>query len=248
MKSILLLTTLMGVVTLAGCSANQSSQIAVSPVPSINSADIMSRQFTFSEADLRPVANSSRPSAVIIFDKGINARKLNKALCNGFVKLQTTDEAEASTSVAIENQVVTKVPVTKEIDQNEVDCDEILKVYDYNLASQQLSQLNAALTKSTGPFIAVYNPNSTKIDQLIDLRGTSAKDLEKFGENWSSIFTEANSKYIATKQTNQKFEIFSFIKTFFKGTVCVTDPNLVYIFNEPAGKIVDIVCKSQLTA
>ncbi len=248
MKSILLLTTLMGVVTLAGCSANQSSQIAVSPVPSINSADIMSRQFTFSEADLRPVANSSRPSAVIIFDKGINARKLNKALCNGFVKLQTTDEAEASTSVAIENQVVTKVPVTKEIDQNEVDCDEILKVYDYNLASQQLSQLNAALTKSTGPFIAVYNPNSTKIDQLIDLRGTSAKDLEKFGENWSSIFTEANSKYIATKQTNQKFEIFSFLKTFFKGTVCVTDPNLVYIFNEPAGKIVDIVCKSQLTA
>ena len=238
----------MGVVTLAGCSANQSSQIAVSPVPSINSADIMSRQFTFSEADLRPVANSSRPSAVIIFDKGINARKLNKALCNGFVKLQTTDEAEASTSVAIENQVVTKVPVTKEIDQNEVDCDEILKVYDYNLASQQLSQLNAALTKSTGPFIAVYNPNSTKIDQLIDLRGTSAKDLEKFGENWSSIFTEANSKYIATKQTNQKFEIFSFLKTFFKGTVCVTDPNLVYIFNEPAGKIVDIVCKSQLTA
>ena len=248
MKSILLLTTLMGVVTLAGCSANQSSQIAVSPVPSINSADIMSRQFTFSEADLSPVANSSRPSAVIIFDKGINARKLNKALCNGFVKLQTTDEAEASTSVAIENQVVTKVPVTKEIDQNTIDCDEILQVYDYDLARQELSQLNAALTKSTGPFIAVYNPNSTKIDQLIDLRGTSAKDLEKFGENWSSIFTEANSKYIATKQTNQKFEIFSFLKTFFKGTVCVTDPNLVYIFNEPAGKIVDIVCKSQLTA
>ncbi len=246
MKSILLLTTLMGVVTLVGCSANQSSQGTVSP--SINSTDIMSRQFTFSEADLRPVVNSSRPSAVIMFDKGVNAKKYNKALCKGFVKLQTPDEAEESTSVSIEHQVVTKVPVTKEIDQNTIDCDVILQVYDYDLASQELSQLNAALTKSSGPFIAVYNPNSTKIDQLIDLRGTSVKDLEKFGENWSSIFTDANSKYIATKQTNQKFEIFSFIKTFFKGTVCVTDPNLVYIFNEPAGKIVDIVCKSQLTA
>ena len=62
----------MGVVTLVGCSANQSSQGTVSPVPptvvgtvpAINSTDIMSRQFTFSEADLRPVVNSSRPSAV----------------------------------------------------------------------------------------------------------------------------------------------------------------------------------------
>ena len=186
-----------------------------------------------------------------MFDKGVNAKKYNKALCKGFVKLQTPDEAEESTSVSIEHQVVTKVPVTKEIDQNTIDCDVILQVYDYDLASQELLQLNTALTKSSGPFIAVYNPNSTKIDQLIDLRGTSVKDLEKFGENWSSIFTQANAKYLTTKQTkqtNQKFEILSFLKTFFKGTVCVTDPNLVYIFNEPAGKIVDIVCKSQLTA
>ena len=48
-----------------------------------------------------------------MFDKGINAKKYNKALCKGFVKLQTPDEAEESTSVSIEDQVVTKVPVTK---------------------------------------------------------------------------------------------------------------------------------------
>eukprot|EP01086_Lenisia_limosa_P015582 TRINITY_DN507_c0_g3_i1.p1 TRINITY_DN507_c0_g3~~TRINITY_DN507_c0_g3_i1.p1 ORF type:complete len:176 (+),score=9.05 TRINITY_DN507_c0_g3_i1:198-725(+) len=51
----------------------------------ISSTDYMSRQFTTTLADLPPVANSIRPSAAIFFRNSVNAKKLNMALCKGFV-------------------------------------------------------------------------------------------------------------------------------------------------------------------
>lgn len=244
-------TLCMSLLPLWGCSV---APVTAPPPPDamiipIHDSDVMTRQFTTSLADLTPVAHSTRPSAVIFFNKGVNAEKFNKALCEGFVQLETAEDVEASEGVAIEHQVVTKVPVTTNLSQNTRDCDLILRVYDYNLAESELVKLNPKLVYSTGPFIAVYNPNSSQIDQIIDLRGTSTADLKKFGKNWSAIFTQAAQQHeqMNSNRSNlneaKEFNIWLFVRDLFQASVCVTDPNLIYIFNEPAGKIADIVCK-----
>lgn len=243
-------TLCMSLLPLWGCSV---APVTAPPPPvamiPIHDSDVMTRQFTTSLADLTPVAYSTRPSAVIFFNKGVNAEKFNKALCKGFVQLETAQDVESNQGVAIENQVVTKVPVTTDLSQNTRDCDLILRVYDYNLAESELVKLNPKLLYSTGPFIAVYNPNSSQIDQIIDLRCTSTADLEKFGRNWSAIFTQAAQQYeqansnIANSDEAKEFNIWLFVRDLFQASICATDPNLIYIFNEPAGKIADIVCK-----
>ena len=249
MKKFLTLVAL-SLLPLTGCVGVKSPEPVVAPVAppppdisQINKFDFMSRQFTLNEADLVPVPNSTRPSAVIFFKDGVNVRKMNKALCEGFVQLPTPGEIEQTKDVPIENQVATKVPVRSELPQNLTDCDEILKVYDYILAEKELGKLNPSLKYSNGPFVAIYNPNSTEINQIIDLRGTSVKNIKKFGENWSLIFTEAAEKHEKSSQADQKFNILGFVRDMLQVTVCATDPNLIYIFNEPAGKIADIVCK-----
>lgn len=252
-KCRIIATLCMSLLPLWGCSVAPITAppppSAMVPVAPIHDSDVMTRQFTTSLADLTPVAHSTRPSAVIFFNKGVNAEKFNKALCEGFVQLETAQDVESNQGVAIEHQVVTKVPVTTNLSQNTDDCELILNVYDYNLAESELVKLNPKLLYSTGPFIALYNPNSSQIDQIIDLRGTSTADLKKFGRNWSAIFTQAAQQYAQTNSNRsnsvevKEFNIWLFVRDLFQASVCVTDPNLIYIFNEPAGKIADIVCK-----
>ncbi len=217
----------------------------------ISSTDYMSRQFTTTLADLPPVANSIRPSAAIFFRNSVNAKKLNMALCKGFVQLETTEDVSNYYNATIEEQVVTKVPVSQEIPQDTTDCNQILKVYDYALAASELSKLHPSIAYSNGPFIVIYSPNSTRVDQVIDLRGFSEAQLEGFGQKWSSIFTNAANQYAQTQrsssQQDTQFNIWIFVRDLFQASVCVTDPNLIYIFNESAGKIADIVCKGTKT-
>ena len=218
--------------------------------PGINKNDVFTRQFTYDEADLIPIVGSTRPSAVILLNKGVNAAKSNQALCRGFTSLATAEDLEAS-GTAVTQQVVTKLPVKLPISQNTNDCNLILSSYDYDLAKKKLVELNPSLASSSGPFVAVINPNSSKIDQLIDLRGVSEEKLEAFGKDWYSIFTQVAVTAKAEEQKTGKRTTLDFmmsLKKFFQSTVCVTDPNLIYIFNENAGKIADaIVCKSQKT-
>ncbi|RXS93940.1 hypothetical protein [Acinetobacter junii] len=225
--------------------------MVIAPAVPISSSDYMSRQFTTTLADLPPVANSIRPSAAIFFRNSINAKKLNMALCKGFVQLETTEEMSNYYNVAIEEQVVTKVPVSQEIPQDTADCQQILAVYDYALAASELNKLHPSIAYSTGPFIVIYSPNSTRVDQVIDLRGYSEAQLEGFGQKWSSIFTNAANQYAQTQrsssQQDTQFNIWIFVRDLFQASVCVTDPNLIYIFNESAGKIADIVCKGTKT-
>lgn len=222
----------------------------VMAMPPIHAQDTMSRQFTMGVADLMPVHASTRPSAVILLSQGTNAKKANTALCNSFVKLETVEEATENQGVAETAQVVTKVPVTVELQQNNDDCEEILAVYDYKLAAEELTQLNPKLLRSNGPFIAIYNPNSVEINQIIDLNGASEADIKKFGQNWHTIFTEYAMKQTRTVQTNavvesEKTSIWMTLKGLFKSSVCSTDPNLIYIFDDAAGKIADYICKSK---
>lgn len=209
--------------------------------------DFFSRQFTLNLADLPPIPNSTRPSAAIFLRNGANAKKLNLAFCKGFVHLDTVEVLESDWNVIQEKQVVTKMPLTKELQPDETDCNEILKVYDYELAKGELDKLNPQIKYSNGPFIAIYNPNSSKVDQLIDMRGFTEEQLESFGKNWHKVFAKANEPQASaprnSQQSNGQFNIWGFLRDVFQASVCVTDPNLVYIFNEHAGKIADIVCK-----
>lgn len=238
---------------LYGCSA--SSPIPVvemppspSPPPAgsvISVADYFSRQFITDEADLTPIANSTRPSAVIFFNGGTTAKKFNKALCKGFVKLDPLEVVEQNDKIVIENQVVTKLPVKNDIPQESIDCDLILSTYDYDLAKEKLEELNPKLKQSYGPFIAIYNPDSTQINQLIDLRGSTEKQLEAFGENWHTIFSHAavNNQKQALTQNNKLKYFVGLFKNIVKTSVCMTDPNLIYIFNESAGMIAEqLIC------
>ncbi|HEX5381712.1 MAG TPA: hypothetical protein VFW61_05680, partial [Acinetobacter sp.] len=84
----------MSLLPLWGCSV---APVTAPPPPDamiipIHDSDVMTRQFTISLADLTPVAHSTRPSAVIFFNKGVNAEKFNKALCEGFVQLETAED------------------------------------------------------------------------------------------------------------------------------------------------------------
>ncbi|MCH7294087.1 hypothetical protein [Acinetobacter higginsii] len=209
--------------------------------------DFFSRQFTLNLADLPPIPNSTRPSAAIFLRNGANARKLNMAFCKGYVHLDTVEVVEAEWKMPEVKQVVTKMPLTKELPGYETDCDEILKVYDYDLAKSELDKLNPQIKYSNGPFIAIYNPNSSKVDQLIDMRGFTEEELERFGKNWHTVFAKANEQQANAPRNPQQpkgqFNIWGFLRDIFQASVCVTDPNLVYIFNEHAGKIADIVCK-----
>ncbi|QIZ61707.1 hypothetical protein FK538_06695 [Acinetobacter indicus] len=233
---------------LYGCAATPVPAPAPVEPPlslEINASDTFSRQFITDEADLTPIANSTRPSAVIFFNGGTTAKKFNKALCKGFVQLDPIDKVEIQDGIPVENQVVTKLPVKSDIPQTTIDCDLILKEYDYGLAKVKLTELNSKLKHSYGPFIAIYNPGSTKINQLIDLRGSSEQQLEAFGKNWHTIFTQTaiNNQKSELTQKDKIYYFVSLFKKIIKTSICVTKPNLIYIFNESAGEIAEqLIC------
>lgn len=224
------------------------SSASVAP---ITAEDVFSRQYVTAASDLSPVINSKRPSVALLLVYSVNAQPKNELLCESFKKLEKTEVV--SKRVAITEQVVTKWPMTRVPKMFEREtCKKLLELYNYKIAENQLNRLNTELLNtSNGPFVAVYNPGSTKIDHLIDLNGATEAQIKSFGKNWDMIFTDfsnnPNLETVTNVQSSGNLknsattlaDLWSGVYNFLKTTVCIIDPNLAYLVHEGVGKVLD---------
>ena len=208
--------------------------------------DHFSRSFVTDLSDLPPIHNSNKPSAALLFKNSKNAKVNNMALCNGFVGLKTIESLEEYEGIQEQDQVVTKIITTQALNQNENDCDTILSVVDYSATKYLLDNVKQKnqrdLTMSTGPFVAVFHPNSQRINQLIDLSQYSEQEVLKFGENWATLFQQT---YHLSQTTNQPLEevLPSKLRSAMDFLVCDQD-SLLYVFNKKLGELGSHLCKA----
>ena len=221
--------------------------MAPAPMQAISSADTMSREFVVDQSAFYTDIGSTRPSALILMKNVRQVTAHNKALCEGFVQLETIDQAIESTGVAVEDQVVTKMPLKDDyIDPASTDCNEILAKFNYqatNIVAANDKAMNLINTTSNGPFVVVFHPKTTKVQQVIDLNGYSTQEIKQFGQNWHTIFAQSA---VPEKKSSWLTSLTTLVKKFFDIAVC-GDPNLVYIFNPQLGDMSKNVCQAVST-